>query len=448
MWRGVLRTRVVFLMVIAGLLLAACDSTVSSEEPSSGPDQPASQDVETTDPTQACSLPEGVDFEDLDSVELEELSSDDGTTVFGAVYPHPEYEGNPWSQWGQGIATTDGQFFSAIGDHLGPGGNSYIYEYDDQTRQLILISDILSHTDQEDGHAGYGKVHSQMVPGTCGEFYFSTYWGSARTVDYQGTYTGDILFWVDPTTRTLAQMEVPVEQHGTPSLAIDPTGRYLFGEAVDPTFKADGVDYGPFYTYDLVSRDVTYRGPDEPHVGFRSIMVDANGIAYYSKGDAVLVGYDPETDETIERTGLPGDRLRAASSIGPDGLVYGVTQNPDRFFSMDENGDFKELSNALGYTTSLGLDPDGSRFFYMPGAHGNSSEWGSPLIAVDTQTGDQETIVELNDMVESSLGYTVGGTYNVAVSSDGSKVFMGVNVGKVGSDNTFGEVILLVIELP
>jgi hypothetical protein len=36
----------------------------------------------------------------------------------------------------------------------------------------------------------------------------------------------------------------------------------------------------------------------------------------------------------------------------------------------------------------------------------------------------------------------------VVASPDGNAVYMGVNAGPAGSDDTFAEVILLVIELP
>lgn len=106
------------------------------------------------------------------------------------------------------------------------------------------------------------------------------------------------------------------------------------------------------------------------------------------------------------------------------------------------------LGQALGYTASMALAPDGSVFYYMPGAHGHSTDWGSPLMSVDTATGEQTVVAELDQIVEESLDYMVGGTYNVAVSADGRTVMMGVNVGPAGGEKTFGEVVLLAIELP
>lgn len=396
-----------------------------------------------------CDLPEGQPLVDGDSAELVELGEVGGATISAAIYPHPEYEGNPWSQWGQGIVVEDGRFFSAIGDHLGIDGNSYVYEFDPSSRELTMVGDVLGFVDHVPGTWGYGKIHSQMVPGPCGEIYFSTYWGTFRQIEFQGNYTGDLLFRLDPYGRTMAPLQVPVEFHGQASLGAAPERGLVYGEAVDPVLKNDEVDRGPFFVYDVVNEEVVFTGPDEPHVGYRSILVDAEGTAYYSIGESKLASYVPDTGElvTAEFT-LPGNWLRAVTNPSPDGSVYGATVDPDAFFALRPDRTIEDLGAAVEYTTSLGLSPDGSQIYYMPGAHGYSAEWGSPLISVDTVTGEQRTIAELNEIVETELGYTVGGTYDIAVSPSGETIYMGVNANVVGGDGTFGEVLLLVIDLP
>ena len=44
-------------------------------------------------------------------------------------YPEQNYEGNPWSVWGDGL-TVGTKYFSAVGDHLAPQGNAFVFEYD------------------------------------------------------------------------------------------------------------------------------------------------------------------------------------------------------------------------------------------------------------------------------------------------------------------------------
>lgn len=433
----------------------ATGETSSPTTASVGTPSTTTGDAGTTAPSPAgttaapCDIPPGEPFRETDRVDLTVLGEVDGVMVKGAVYPHPDYEGRPWSQWGQGLVTAEGRFFSAIGDHQSVDGNSFIYEYDPATDRLTLIGDILSYVDHVPGTWGYGKVHSQMVPGPCGEIYFSTYWGSSRGIEFEGNYRGDITFRLDPFEETLQPLDVPVEFHGQASMASAPQLGLVYGEAIDPILRGEGIKRGPFFAYDVIAEKVVYQSPDEPHVGFRSILVDADGIAYYSIGDGQLQTFDPATGEsTTHDSRLPGDWLRAASAPGPDGSVYGVTREPDRLFVMDPDGSIEALGDALGYTASIALSPDGSVFYYMPGAHGNSPDWGSPIMAVDTDTGNQTVVVELNEMVEDRLGYRVGGTYNIAVSSDGDTIFVGANVGETGSDESFGEVLLLVIELP
>ncbi len=118
------------------------------------------------------------------------------------------------------------------------------------------------------------------------------------------------------------------------------------------------------------------------------------------------------------------------------------------FFVLEPSGELRSLGEARGYTTSMALHPDGDRFFYIPDAHGGAWETGAPLISVDTTTGDQTVVAELNPLAEARLGLRLGGTYNIAVAPSGQTVFVGMNAGPLGSDDGFGEVVLLVVHLP
>lgn len=449
MWRGGHMGRFGAL-VFCAVLLAACATTSGStndDEPAPGSETETSGPGAPNDSGTDCDIAPGQPFQDGDSVDVVELGTVNGATVSGALYPRPDYEGNPWSQWGQGIALDDGRFYSAIGDHIGPDGNSYVYEYDPDANELVVVGDILSFVDHVPGTWGYGKIHSQMVLGPCGEIYFSTYWGTSRDIEFEGNYTGDLIFRLDPYARTMEPLGVPVEFHGQASLGSDPASGLVYGEAVDPIERDAGGPPGPFFAYDVDDEETIFVSDIQSDVGYRSILVDEDGVAYWSVGDGELQTYDPATGEsTTHESTMPGAWLRAVTEPGAGGMVYGVTREPDAFFAMDSSGDITGLGEALGYTASMALAPDGSSFFYMPGAHGNSSEWGSPLISVDTSTGEQTVIAELNDLVMSELGFQVGGTYNIAVSPDGDRVFMGVNAGLDGE--SFGEVILLVIDLP
>ncbi len=62
-------------------------------------------------------------------------------TVDFLYYPEQTYPGNPWSVWGDGVAI-GGKYYSAIGDHLAPSGNAFVYEYDAKTKKLRTLVNV------------------------------------------------------------------------------------------------------------------------------------------------------------------------------------------------------------------------------------------------------------------------------------------------------------------
>ncbi len=376
------------------------------------------------------------------------LLEQDGLVVEAAVYPLPDYDGNPWSQWGQGIVLGDGRFLSAVGDHLGADGSSYVYEYDPAARTLRMVADLLELTDHRPGQWGYGKVHGQMVSGSCGEVYLTTYWGTRRGLSYGGSYQGDLLFRLDPQSRTIDNLGVLVPEHGVPSLAGWEDGGLIYAEAVDPASEGGANNAGPFVVYDVAAGEITFRDDDPDHAGFRAMAVDREGRAYFSVGEGRLAVFDPDTGSVSELADrLPGEWLRAATVPDPNGLIFGVTQQPEVLFVLDPDaGTIRPLGPARGYTTSLGLGSDGATVYYVPDAHGGSWQQGTPVVAVDTATGTESVLVELNPAAEERLGLRLGGTYNVAV--DGNTLYLGMNAGLPGQRDTFGRVVLIVVHLP
>src|SRR5829696_995998 len=204
------------------------------------------------------------------------LERDDGLTVRAAVYPGPVATGDPCSHWGQGAVTADGRFLSAVGDHLGADGNSYVYEYDPATGSLTLVTDVLSLVDHRPGAWGYGKIHAQMVVGPCDQVYASTYWGTRDGLVYGDGYDGDLLLRLDPAARTTSVLRVPVLGHGTPSMGGSAAHGLLYGEATEPTSEPDA---GRFFAYDIASGETTVLDDSADHVGFRSLAVDGEGRA-------------------------------------------------------------------------------------------------------------------------------------------------------------------------
>lgn len=361
-----------------------------------------------------------------------------------AVYPLPDYQGRPWSQWGQGVVLPDGRFLSAVGDHIGQDGNSYFFEYNPETESLSRVADVLALVPHQRGAWGYGKVHAQMLPGPCGSVWVTTYWGTRRDITYGDGYEGDIFIEIDPAARTIGSRGLVLERHGVPSLAGGGDTALMYGEAVDPYD-----DSGVFVVYDPIAAEVVWSHSDDRHIGFRSIAVDDLGRAYYSLGEGRLARYDPaENERSVLEDTIPGDFLRAATAPDDAGIIYGVTRSPARFFALDPDGGIRDLGPALSYTTSLALTADQEAFLSVPAAHGKAWTFGAPLVAVDTDDGDQEILVELAPLVEDALGLRLGGTYSIAADPARNRVFIGMNASAGSDDSGFGHVVLVIVTLP
>lgn len=366
-----------------------------------------------------------------------------------AEYPLPDRPANLWSQWGQGIVRNNA-FFSAVGDECGVDGNAYLYQFDPASSTVKMIGDVLSVVPHQNGTFGYGKIHAQMVSAADGMIYATTYWGSRRGIEYGNGYDGDVLLRIDPSTGSITNLGVVVPEHGVPTLAGSKDGKLLFGEAVEPV--ADPEE-GLFFVYDIAAGKVIFQR-DNPSgaPGYRNILVDGSGKAWWSVGDGEAATYDPATNTVGDsNVKIPNGFLRAATHPAPDGTVYGVTEGgkgePDVFFRVSSDGQLTQIGEARGYTTSIALSPDGHTLFYVPDAHGKAFEQGAPVIAFDTSTGDEREVVKLNDLIQPQLNLLVGGSYDVVLDDSGSTLFIGLNVGDPSTDSGFGKVVLAIVKL-
>ncbi len=363
-----------------------------------------------------------------------------------ATYPHPQDPEALWSQWGQGGLGPDGTFYSAIGNELGRTGNSLLYRYAQPDGPLELVADM--RTALGSGAAGWGpgKIHSQMVPGPCGELYFTTYWGDSKEAATDPEYPGEHLFRLDPATGALTDLGIPVPGRGVPSLASWPGGGLVYGEAADPSAPGSR---GSFFAYDVRRQEVVFSEEVAPHVGFRSILVGPDGAAYFSAGEGRLHRYDPPSASvSLADLELPGQWLRAATAPAPDGTVFGVTREPDTLFALRPSGEVEDLGPTRGYVASLGLDPGGRYLYYVPDAHGKAWRQGTPVVRVDTASGAQDVVVELLDPIGTRLGVRAGGSYDVVMDPGGRRLFVGLNAGSLDGGITFGTVVLAVVDLP
>ncbi len=128
------------------------------------------------------------------------------------------------------------------------------------------------------------------------------------------------------------------------------------------------------------------------HSGFRNVLVGPDGHAYVASYGGHLLEYVPgATQMTIYPKTLPGGGVLRASTVPARDGGGGATQSPDQFFAFKTDGTIESLGAAQAYTTSMAVEPDGSAFYSVPGAHGESEAIGAPVVAVDPATGRQRT---------------------------------------------------------
>ncbi len=359
-----------------------------------------------------------------------------------------------WSSWGDGCLASDGLYYTSIGDHLGRDATSYLYAYNPQTRELRRVVDVARDLALKPGQYGHGKIHSGIHEARDGWLYFSTYWGKHREVAdaFGPDYRGSLLLRYLPKRDQLENLGAIVPEHGLPASHFDPERGLLYFHVVYD---------GGIAVYDIGQQALKFLGGQEHKAGDRAFLSDNRGRVYFSASDGTLRYYDPETNR-IHTTDarLPGpDRaavLRAASQPAPDGLVYGLTDHGGLFSFDPETRSIRDLGpNFLDgdYTATLELSPDGRFLYFAPGSHGSGAQSGTPIVQYEIASGRRKVLAFLNQPLRNRLEYHIGGTYNLAVSPSGDRLFFtfnGAPLAAAGSKKqpTFGLPSLVVLHIP
>jgi hypothetical protein len=359
-------------------------------------------------------------------------------TIDFLFYPGQTYEGKPWSNWGEGSFAA-GKYYSAIGDHLAPQGNAFVYEYDPQAKSFRKLTDLREVLKLPEGHYVPGKIHSHVDMGRDGWLYFSTHRGSTRVTTDEYHYQGDWILRADPrTARSEIVVHAPVPKHCLPNGQLD-SERLIFYGGTAPGQGGDGDDKGiHFFAYDVQGRKMLYSGPDGPSRAM--ILAQKSGRVYFTPGqsDSPLMRYDPaQGGEPIRVPGAIG--LRAATNETASGIVYTVSygrggKNSALYALNTKTEQIDELGPApVGeneYIASLAVDPSGRYVYYVPGAHGGSDRDGSPIVQFDTSTKAKKVIAFLHPYFEKRFGFIPKGTYSVAMDDRGESLFVTWNISR------------------
>lgn len=374
-------------------------------------------------------------------------------TIDFLFFPGQTYPGKPWSNWGDSLAV-NGKYYASIGDHLAPGGNAFVYEYDPAAKTLRQLVDLRKTLSLPDGHYTPGKIHSRLDVGHDGWLYFSTHRGSTRVTTDEYHYRGDWILRCDPVSgRTEVVAQGPVPKHCIPCSVLDPQRLIFYGGTAPGTGKdGEGVH---FFAYDVPHKKVLYSGPNGPA---RAMMFAAStGRVYFTAskdGAGTLMRFDPVKGGAPEPIAA-SIGLRAATQETPDGLIYTVSSGQGKddatLYAFNTKTETVEnLGSAAvgtqGYITSLDADTTGRYLYYVPGAHGGSERDGSPVVQFDTRTRRKKVIAFLHAYSQEKLGCTLRGTFSSAIDPQGDKLYINWNNSR--GSKAWDSCLLTVIHIP
>ena len=373
-------------------------------------------------------------------------------TVDFLYYPKQTYPGKPWSVWGDSLAA-NGKYYSAIGDHLAPQGNGFVYEYDPDKKTIRTLVNLKKLLKLPAGHYMPGKIHSRIDIGSDGWLYFATHRGSTRVTIDKYHYKGDWIVRHHPKSgKTEIVAQGPVPKHCIPTSVLDPKRLIFYGG----TAAGNRTDPVQFFAYDIRKRKVLHSVPNGPYRYL--ILAKSTGRVYYvNKDGGPLMRYDPADGKPPVQ--IPGKiGLRSATQETADGYVYTVSTRRDgtiwRFNTKTEKID-RIGTAAVGtqdYVASLDVDPTGRYLYYVCGAHGGGQRDGTPIVQFDVKTRKKKILAFLHPFYKKKYGYTTLGTFGSAVSEDGSKLFITWNGNRGGADRRgrfpFDTCAMTVIHIP
>lgn len=366
-------------------------------------------------------------------------------------YPGQTYRGNPWSHWGDG-AFAKGKFYSAVGDHLAPRGNAFVYEFDPGTSEFRLLTNTTDLLQLPSDHYTPGKVHTHVDLGRDGLAYFATHRGSTKVTTDENHFKGEWILSADPASGKSTIISQPIAKHCIPNGRLDPERLIFYGGTAPGVGDANAGII--FFAYDLAKKKLLYSGPNGPS---REIVISSStGRVYYTPGtsDTPLMRFDPATGKPPEELGLEIG-IRAATKETPQGKVYTISQGRKgsaEVFSFDCKTEKVEKLGlaAVGqqqYVAAVEADPTGRFLYYTAGAHGGSEVDGSPIVQFDTKTHTRKVIAFLHPALQDSAGCASRGSYGIGIDDTGSRLFVMWNVGRAPA-KAWDTVGLAVVDIP
>ena len=377
----------------------------------------------------------------------------------------PIEEGNQgvWSSWSEPIFASDGNFYTAVGNHCGVNGRTYIIRYNPKTGEQTRVfdSDVVLHP--KPGTYGYGKIHGRLCEYPKGYLIAATYWGIPPLDTYYkgrfftGPIPGGHLIQVDLAKGTSEDLGVPFARDSWPMFATD-TRRGIF--------YAIGYDRH-FLAYDLNTKRTLFAALPPPNIAWfpRATLIDEDTGRCYSTSRGRFVQYDPKTNKisfletttplTPNKKENKHQELRCYTRRKTregcficqtlSGMIFKFFPDTERVEPIDVNW------GEGFYCTSMALSPGERYLYYTVDVHGLSYKHGCPVVQYDLMKKQRKVIAFLHPYYQKKYGYVFGGSFALARNGDGSRIFITWN-GKFrkGDDTSqsFGDPSLMLVDIP
>lgn len=345
-----------------------------------------------------------------------------------------------WSSWGDICVASDGKVYVGIGDHADDAGGDarcFIYAWNPTNKTLEQVVDMNRVIPPQAGHPAWSKVHAKIDEGPDNKIYFSCTLNDGnragnKNFRWTKTLPGGQLYQYDPQKRgTTVVATLP----GAPRC----TATSLLDRQRNVWWCNLEVGGNALWCLDLQTRKPIFQAPDGS-MGFnRNFAIDRAGNVYFNGPKNTLWKYDRAKSQLVQTKTNWGDSpgMRSSTRESRQGHIYGTTQGNAKMPRTRQLWRYTPARDELtllgpdwmtgDYTTVAELSPDERFIYYLPGAHGQASTTGTPVVQYDIANRRIKVIAFLARAFEQAHEYVPAGTYGMKLNADGSTLYVNFN---------------------
>lgn len=339
-----------------------------------------------------------------------------------------------WSSWGDIGLASDGRVYCAVGDHgddAGGDARCFLYAWDPATKTLEQVVEMNRVIPPQKGQPAWSKVHAKIDEGADGKIYFScTLNDGNRAANKNFHWTeqlpGGQLYQYDPKTRaTTVVATLPNAPRCTATSLYD-RPRNLWWCNLE-------VGGNALWCLDLQTHKPVFQAPDGSTGFNRNFALDRAGNVYFNGPSSTLWKFDRATRQLVQTKSNWGKSpgMRSSTRESRDGHIFGTTHQGGQLFRYATARDELTLLGPCwmtgDYVTVSELSPDERFVYYLPGAHGQASRTGTPVVQYEIATGKRKVLAFLAGAFEQAHEYVPAGTYGVKISADGGTLYVNFN---------------------